>query len=185
MTLSPLTFRVVVAVLLMLAIGGVFLFWSRTGEPPAGLEEAATNQFYLKQFTLTGYDGGGQPNVRLEAERLEQSSLSGDSTITAPRFRLTDEKGGVWRLEAESGEMDEAMIHAALAGDVTLVFEDNPHAVMKTPRLDAELKARIVSTDAGVRVIQGNNHIESVSMRADLARDRISLSDSVRGVYVP
>ncbi len=177
--------RIMVAIMLLAAVAGMYFFGAGETPAPTVDEAARTDSFYMKKLVLTSFDPEGRQRSVLHAEALEQSSSTGDSTLHHPALELVDDDGGVWRMTAIRGEMDAAMDHAHLRGDVKVVAERNPLATLNTPALQVDIDSRVLTSDVGVVVRQGRNRIESKTLTADLSQDKVQLSGSVRGVYVP
>ena len=180
--------RILFAVVALGALGTLFYLQqsdSGGGEAAPG-DVASTEPGYIAthaELIETGDDG--HPLYRLDAERIEQPTPQGTIFLTAPKLDYQPEDGNHWTLSAQRGQLPQDAGTAELAGSVHADGRPSGSAdVMhiSTEQLHLDMKQKVATTAAKVRVDWAGNVLRGRGMRADIMNDRLQLAADVHGV---
>lgn len=151
-------------------------------EPPRAPDFAFTDVL----LTMMGADGA--PKYRIEAPRMVHFPLHDSSELVSPDVWFYRDDGPPVELRSERARVTAMGERIWLPGDVDI--ERPPHGerarlTVKTRDVTVFPDPRIARTQAPVKAASGEQRLEGVGMRLDLAAGTLDLRSQVRGRYVP
>jgi len=169
------------------AIGSSLLLLSndsdkKTLEPPE-----LSLAFYLNKAELTGTGPKGEIVYRVWTEKAVQSSS--DETITMDGVRMEYEPAGgmPWKLQANTGKIEDKVRTIHLSGDVVATGIEYKQSVViiRTQELNMDPTTREASTDGEVTVDYNGRILNALGMRANLESNEVKLLADVNGKFIP
>jgi LPS export ABC transporter protein LptC len=180
--------RVLFAVVALAALGTLFYLqqFDNGGNDTVVADVESTEPGYIANGAeLIETDDDGHPLFRLDAERIEQPAPRGTIFLTAPKLDYQPETGNHWTLSAQRGQLPQDASTAELAGTVHADGRPSGSAEMMhivTEQLHLDMKQKVATTAAKVRVDWAGNVLRGRGMRADIMNDRLQLAGDVHGV---
>jgi LPS export ABC transporter protein LptC len=180
--------RTLFAVVALAALGTLFyLQQSDNGGSDAAVADVESTEpgYIANGAELVETDDDGHPLFRLDAERIEQPAPRGTIFMSEPKLDYQPENGNHWTLSAQRGQLPQDASTAELAGAVHADGRpsgspDVMHIV--TEQLHLDMKQKVATTAAKVRVDWAGNVLRGRGMRADIMNDRLQLAGDVHGV---
>ena len=175
--------------LLVLALGGSWLFKEQQRERPATVKAVEERvDYYFHGLEVVRMDPQGRPRERLRSEQLLHHDGDDSATLIAPRVQLRDEQGQNWHLSADNGSIHEQGERVELHGKVRLTRPTGKGLAplrLATERMTVHPQAGYAESDAPVRISDARATIDALGMRAYIDEQRLELPAQVRGTYDP
>ncbi len=175
--------------LLLLLLGGSWLFKERQRERPAAAQVAEERiDYYFHELEVVRMNEKGLPRERLNSERLRHHESDDSASLTAPRIQLRDEQGQLWHLRADNGSVHERGERVELHGKVRLSRHEGKGIAplrLDTERMSVRPREGYAESDAPVRISDARATIDALGMRAHIDQQRLELPAQVRGTYDP
>jgi LPS export ABC transporter protein LptC len=180
--------RVLFAVVALAALGTLFYLQQSDngGSDTIAADVESTEPGYIANGAeLIETDDNGHALFRLDAERIEQPAPRGTIFLSAPKLDYQPEEGNHWTLSAQRGQLPQDAGTAELAGSVHAdgrpSGSDEPMHIT-TEQLHLDMKQKVATSAAKVRVDWAGNVLRGRGMRADIMNDRLQLAGDVHGV---
>lgn len=154
-----------------------------TQPPIAGLDTRL--DYALQDFELKFYDLDGRPSGKLTAPTMTNDAVTGISEVSNPAFEVIH-RGNHWDIVAETASVTPDREHVVLNGNVWMRragADGSPPMNINTSELKLEVTPRIASSERPVRVIDGNDIMEAVGFRVNMADNRFQLLNQVKLTY--
>ena len=103
-------------------------------------------------------------------------------------MKVTDQRSGDWRLQADQGRMPQDGQSVALSGSVRVegtVGERAEPIEIRTASLDYDLADAQLSAPREVTILLSGKWLEARGMEADLKARRVRLESDVHGRFTP
>lgn len=180
--------NIFIATILLAAVGASWLLLKRPpADDSAGDQQSATG-YYLRGAVIEGTDLDGSRLYTLTAGTIRQQPVGNSVTLQDVDLEFAGGDEQPWRLTADSGSIPAAGDLIELFGNVQLeetLFIGPEKTIVRTPELAVDLRAKLATTDAEVRIERGNYLLEAVGLRADLKDRKLSLQSKVHGNFLP
>lgn len=148
-------------------------------------EEQKEIDGYLNHFVVTSMDEQGQPNHRLEAERMVSFTGSHLSQLDKPFMTLYRDNANPWLIRAQHGLVQSDKDVVYLTGGVRMTNEDalgNLTEVL-TDTLEVQARVHYAETNDQVTLHHYQGQAQGTGMQAYLKEGRLALLDEVRSRY--
>ena len=175
--------------ILVLGLLTAVSFWAnrdgdrRATAPISGLDTRL--DYALYDFEAHYYDTGGRLAASIEAPNLANDAATGVGTIRSPDMRVLH-PDSEWNIEAQSATISPGRDEIVLRGEVDMVRIDpatGARVDVHTAEVVFEVVPRIARSRSAVEVIDGDDRLRAVGFHLDLATNRFSLLNDVRGIY--
>ncbi|HEY2145734.1 MAG TPA: LPS export ABC transporter periplasmic protein LptC [Steroidobacteraceae bacterium] len=144
--------------------------------------------YYLKNAVLTEYDAMGAPNVRIEAERIDQVAHGNEVALYNVKVNYDAPGGQTWVLVGDTAHVLPGGNIVDVAGNVRLQG-DSPDAagsaVVYSDTMRYEVAESIASTKDDVRIEYGGHILTARGLIANLKVRTIRLESKVNGRFHP
>jgi LPS export ABC transporter protein LptC len=181
--------RTLLALCVLVVLGGAFLLGKRGDSPAEAVGEPASqaDPGYVAlgaQITETADDGA--PLYSLEAERIEQQPATGDvkmRTLTMHYHRNADTH---WQLRADYGHLAGGSTLVELTGKVRAsgaLPDSKLPAEISTEQLDFDTRSQDLTSRQLVTIRLAGQRLTSRGLTASLKQERLRLESAVHGRY--
>jgi len=147
--------------------------------------------YTLKKFTSIQMDEQGKLKNQLTAETMIHYP-SKNTELTSPYLIFYQNTQPLWQVWAEQGEISPDGDQVWLLGQTTLLRQMPNKETLTKPPLKIisrdvwiQLTPQYAQTAAHSLIINGENQIQGIGMRAFMSIERVELLSQVRGYYVP
>ena len=144
--------------------------------------------YYLKNAVLTDYDLAGDPNIRIEAERIDQIAHGNEVALYNVRVNYDAPSGQNWVLVGDTAHVQPGGKIIDVAGNVRLQGE-NPGtegtAVIRTDVLSYNVPESTATTKSDVRIDYGGHILTARGLSANLKERTMRLESRVNGRFLP
>ena len=154
----------------------------------ADAKRSALPGYYLKNATLTDYDGAGAPSTRVQAERIDQVDHGPEVALYNVRFDYQSPNGQAWVMFGDTAQVEPGGKVVNVAGNVRLEGQDAAHAgtaVMRTDDLRYDVSEGIASTRSDVSIEFGAHTLSARGLVANLKERTLRLESKVNGRFHP
>lgn len=176
------------AVLLVAAIGSVYLARSLTSvEPAAPAGQVARSGFYLKSARILGTDENGRRLYEIEADFAEQQP-NNEIEFQNVRIQYAPNADVPWTLNADTAIIGTDRRQVRLKGNVTAISNQGfsgEVTEIRTQYLEFEPDLFKAETDQRVQIRIGSRSLTATGMLALLQNNRLQLKSNVSGKFVP
>ena len=144
--------------------------------------------YYLKNAVLTDFDLAGDPNIRIEAERIDQIAHGNEVALYNVRVNYQAPNGQTWVMVGDvahiqpGGKVVDVSGNVRLQGEVT-GREGTP--VIHTDTLSYNIPTAVASTKSDVRLDFGGHTLTARGLVANLKERTIRLESKVNGRFQP
>ena len=177
-------FRVftVVAVIALAISTWILSSPARRPQAQTDTKEADLPGYYLKNAVLTDYDLAGDPNIRIEAERIDQIAHGNEVALYNVRVNYQAPGGQTWVMVGDVAHVQPGGKVVDVTGNVRLQGESAGHegeAVIRTDTLSYDVPDAVASTKSDVRIDFAQHTLTAHGLSANLKdrtmRDRKSV----------
>lgn len=181
--------RLWVLLLTLVASAALSLLLHRRTDLTDNLQKAQRGQqvadFIIHTFQGFTYDQNGVLQYEMRAQTLTQ--LPDDLTQLEKPIITTREQGAdVWRISADSGQIDKHQQLITLQHNVILTQTDNSNPpTLSTEHLQIFPERDLVTTDHQVQITQASGKIQSTGMSGKIHSREVILERDVSGHYDP
>ena len=149
------------------------------------LQEQEEVDGYLKHFVITAMNKEGQPNHRLEADKMVLFSGTRLSQVEKPFLTLYRGDENPWLIRAEHGLVQTGVDVVFLTGNVRMTQEDLEGNITEvlTEKLEVQTRTHYALTEHTVTVNHSQGQATGIGMNAYLNEGRLSLLAQVRSYY--
>jgi len=124
----------------------------------------------------------GKARWRLVAKQVERKASSGVMGVSSPHLSFYDKEGEPeGSLQAGNGEVSNDYQNVSLREDVVLKNSDG--YTLYTDHLDYDHATQTATTDARVRLVGDDMHLEGTGLAFNLRQERLSLKADVKGIF--
>lgn len=124
----------------------------------------------------------GKARWRLVAKQVERKSSSGVMGVSGPHLSFYDEEGEPeGSLQAGNGEVSNDYQNVSLSENVVLKNSDG--YTLYTDHLDYDHATQTATTDARIRLVGDDMHLEGTGLAFNLRQERLSLKADVKGIF--
>ena len=144
--------------------------------------------YYLKNAVLTDYDLAGDPNIRIEAERIDQIAHSSEVALYNVRVVYQTPNGQSWIMVGDIAHVQPGGKVVDVTGNVRLqdaATGPAGGAVMHTDTLSYNVADAVASTKSDVRLDFGGHTLTARGLVANLKERTIRLESKVNGRFQP
>lgn len=142
--------------------------------------------YYLKNSVLTDYDEKGAPNIRIEAERIDQIAHGSEVELSNMRIDYQTPSGQNWVLFGDFAHIEPGGTVIDVRGNVRLQGDSTRHAgtaIVRTDTLGYNVPEAIASTQSDVRVEFGAHVLTAHGLVANLKERTMRLQSKVNGRF--
>jgi LPS export ABC transporter protein LptC len=176
--------HITLVLLLALAAGSWWLAGNHGTAPsadPAG--PAGSPGYYLNDATLEQTDLSGRTTLVAHATRALQQDAGSSIALEAPTVRYRTDSGRMWLMTAQRGLLPQGRSLVELDGDVALRAEGAGGAVVHTEHLELDVPAQVASTAEPVRIELPPHALLAGGLHADLTKETLRLEGVVHGTF--
>ncbi|MDX5298610.1 MAG: LPS export ABC transporter periplasmic protein LptC [Gammaproteobacteria bacterium] len=133
------------------------------------------------------FDTEGRLAASLQTDRVDYLEAAKEADMTAPRGQIRSHGSEFpWAVSAQRGTYSLVDQSMQLIDDVVVASTDPERALtLNTARLTLDNSARIVHTDAPVRLASDAGIVEAIGLKAWLDDRVIELNSRIEGTYAP
>jgi lipopolysaccharide export system protein LptC len=178
-------------VLAVIALAVSTWILSSPGRQPGAATGAAHAErpgYYLKNALLTDYDAGGDPSIRIAAQRIDQIGGGSEVELHDVRVDYQAPNGQVWFMVGDNARVQPGGRLIDLSGNVRLQGMDRGaagQAVIRTDTLHYDVADAIASTKSDVRIDFGQHTLGARGLVANLKEHNMRLESRVNGRFHP
>lgn len=186
-----MTTRGIAAVLALVAVAlgsWLILDGDRPDATPAETGNAAAESkvdYFMAEAKLTRYDETGHIHYELETDRAEHYRDAEETRAETVSLVYYDTDRPPWTVEADRSVVpdhgEQVHLQGNVRGDYRTAQEEAP-LVLLTPAATVLPEADLMTSDAGVRIIQRQDQVTAERMEANLATGVVHLRGNVHGV---
>jgi lipopolysaccharide export system protein LptC len=158
-------------------------------KPDGALNLAGQPGYFLKDAVMTDFDAGGDPGVRIEAQRIDQVAQSDQVTLSNVKVQYQPPSGEAWTLVGDTAQLAPGAKVVNVQGNVQLTGEavgrNAGIPVIHTDNLSYNIPAGLVSTSADVRLDFGPHSLMAHGLVANMKDETIRLESKVNGRFHP
>lgn len=188
--MGKLHYLTALLLVILLAVASSWFFESNKNSPILTKEVLRHDpDYFLENFTATTMDMEGQLSYKVIAVHLEHYPDDNSMKLQQPVFSFYENNIERWTASANEALIFQETQKIYLTGNV--IMNQFPKQKEKTTpiqltsnQLTIEAKAKIAHTKSKIKLIQGNNQIEGVGMRADMNKNKIEFMSKTRSIYV-
>jgi len=179
-----------VAALTVLGAVAAFTFWVLQVSAPRevrGREASHEPDYHFGKPRITRFGADGALELDLTARHAVHFPDDDTVALDDLKVEVRAPDGTAWSMAAARG-------HAPMAGEVVTLEggvriarpagRAGSAVELTTDHVALDTRAQRLTTDAPVQIVDGANRFTAVGLVADLATERITLKDRVRGSYV-
>jgi LPS export ABC transporter protein LptC len=144
--------------------------------------------YYLKNAVLTDYDLSGDPNIRIEAERIDQIAHSSEVALYNVRVAYQTPGGQNWVMVGDVAHVQPGGKIVDVAGNVRLQGDPSGRdgvPVVHTDTLSYNVPDAVASTASDVRIDFGGHVLTARGLVANLKERTLRLESKVNGRFQP
>lgn len=176
-------------VVILLAIASTWVFESIKKNPFIKKEIVRHDpDYFLENFTATTMDLQGKLNYKVTAIYLEHYPDDNSMTLQYPIFTFYKNEVKRWTARADEALIFQETKTIYLTGNVVMIQLANKKENLKLATLTAEqltieANENRLHTKTKIKLVQGNNHIQAVGMKADMSINKIEFLSKTRSHY--
>jgi len=171
----------------------IVFIWYRSSpahrpKPVSDARQSELPGYYLKNAVMTDYDAGGNPAIRIEAERIDQIDHGTEVVLYNIHVNYQPAGGQSWVMVGDVAHVEPGGKVIDVNGNVRLQGENSPvdsTAVVHTDSLSYDIAASVASTKADVRIDYGGHTLTARGMTANLKERTMRLESRVHGRFQP
>ncbi|HME41274.1 MAG TPA: LPS export ABC transporter periplasmic protein LptC [Steroidobacteraceae bacterium] len=144
--------------------------------------------YFLKNAVLTDYDLAGDPNIRIEAERIDQIAHGNEVALYNVRVAYQAPNGQVWVMVGDVAHVQPGGKVVDVSGNVRLHGEATGRegaAVIHTDTLSYNVPDAVASTKSDVRIDFAQHTLTARGLSANLKERTMRLESKVNGRFHP
>jgi LPS export ABC transporter protein LptC len=144
--------------------------------------------YYLKNAVLTDYDLAGDPNIRIEAEHIDQIAHGNEVALYNVRVVYQVPNGQSWVMVGDVAHVQPGGKVVDVSGNVRLQGEATGRegaAVVHTDTLSYDVPDAVVSTKSDVRIEFAEHTLTAHGLSANLKDRTMRLESKVNGRFHP
>jgi LPS export ABC transporter protein LptC len=161
---------------------------ARRPQTEINAKQADLPGYYLKNAVLTDYDLAGDPNIRIEAERIDQIAHGNEVALYNVRVVYQVPNGQSWVMVGDVAHVQPGGKVVDVSGNVRLQGEATGRegaAVVHTDTLSYNVPDAVVSTKSDVRVDFAEHTLTAHGLNANLKERTMRLESKVNGRFHP
>jgi LPS export ABC transporter protein LptC len=161
---------------------------ARRQQTQANAKQADLPGYYLKNAVLTDYDLAGDPNMRIEAERIDQIAHGNEVALYNVRVAYQSPNGQNWVMVGDVAHVQPGGKVVDVSGNVRLQGEaagNEMTAVVHTDTLSYNVADAVASTKSDVRIDVAKHTMTARGLTANLKERTIRLESKVNGRFQP
>jgi LPS export ABC transporter protein LptC len=161
---------------------------ARRPQTEINAKQADLPGYYLKNAVLTDYDLAGDPNIRIEAERIDQIAHGNEVALYNVRVVYQVPNGQSWVMVGDVAHVQPGGKVVDVSGNVRLQGEATGHegaAVVHTDTLSYDVPDAVVSTKSDVRIDFAEHTLTAHGLNANLKERTMRLESKVNGRFHP
>jgi len=161
---------------------------ARRPQTQTSAKESDLPGYYLKNAVLTDYDLAGDPNVRIEAERIDQIAHGNEVALYNVRVVYQVPNGQSWVMVGDVAHVQPGGKVVDVSGNVRLQGEATGReaaAVVHTDTLSYDVPDAVVSTKSDVRIDFAEHTLTAHGLNANLKERTMRLESKVNGRFHP
>jgi lipopolysaccharide export system protein LptC len=144
--------------------------------------------YYLKHAVLTDYDLAGNPNIRIEAERIDQIDHGNEVALYNVRVVYQAPNGQSWVMVGDTAHVQPGGKVVDVTGNVRLQGdpigrEGSP--IVHTDTLSYDVPDALVTTKSDVRIDYAEHTLTGRGLFANLKERTMRLESKVNGRFHP
>jgi LPS export ABC transporter protein LptC len=183
-------FRVitVLAILVLAVISWILSSPARRTQTQIDAKQADLPGYYLKNAVLTDYDLGGDPSIRIEAERIDQIAHGNEVALYNVRVAYQAPNGQSWVMVGDVAHVQPGGKVVDVTGNVRLqgeTFGREGAAVVHTDTLSYDVPDAVASTKSDVRIDFAEHTLTAHGLTANLKERTMRLESKVNGRFHP
>ncbi len=180
----------VFTVLAVVALGiSTWILSSPARRPQEQMDAKQTDLpgYYLKNAVLTDYDAAGNPNIRIEAERIDQIAHGSEVALYNIRVAYQAPNGQSWVMVGDVAHVQPGGKVVDVTGNVRLQGEGGREAsaVVHTDTLSYNVPDAVASTKSDVRIDFAQHTLTAHGLIANLKERTMRLESKVNGRFHP
>jgi LPS export ABC transporter protein LptC len=145
--------------------------------------------YYLKNAVLTDYDLAGNPNIRIEAERIDQIAHGNEVALYNVRVAYQAPNGQSWVMVGDVAHVQPGGKVVDVSGNVRLqgdpAGQTGAVPVVHTDTLSYDVPGALVSTKSDVRIEFAQHTLTAHGLNANLKERTMRLESKVNGRFHP
>jgi LPS export ABC transporter protein LptC len=144
--------------------------------------------YYLKNAVLTDFDLAGDPNIRIEAERIDQIAHGNEVALYNVRVVYQVPNGQSWVMVGDVAHVQPGGKVVDVSGNVRLQGEATSRegaAVVHTDTLSYNVPDAVVTTKSDVRIDFAEHTLTARGLNANLKERTMRLESKVNGRFHP
>jgi LPS export ABC transporter protein LptC len=161
---------------------------ARRPQTQINAKQADLPGYYLKNAVLTDYDLAGNPNIRIEAERIDQIAHGNEVALYNVRVVYQVPNGQSWVMVGDVAHVQPGGKVVDVSGNVRLQGEATGRegaAVVHTDTLSYNVPDAVVSTKSDVRIEFAEHTLTAHGLSANLKERTMRLESKVNGRFHP
>jgi len=154
----------------------------------SGTKPADSPGYYLKNAILTDYDAAGDPNIKIEAERIDQIGHSNEVALINIQVDYRAPGGQTWVMFGDVAHVQTGGKIVDISGNVRLQGTDPQHpgiATIRTDTLSYDVPDAVASTKSDVRIDFAQHTLTARGLVANLKERTVRLESRVNGRFLP
>ena len=160
-------------------------YYGEPGQTPqivSPVQHSEIADYYLVNAYSRRYDESGQLDTNLYADKATHYPRGDISQLQKPRMTLYDAGAISWTVTSDQGVIKEHGERVDLVQQVLAKSADEL-TTLKTPFMTIYPNQQQASTDKPVTLINPEGFTRATGMRADLAKEHVTLMSNVNGQY--
>jgi LPS export ABC transporter protein LptC len=181
-------FFTVLAVILLVVSTWILSSPARRQQTQINAKQADLPGYYLKNAVLTDFDLSGDPNIRIEAERIDQIAHGNEVALYNVRVAYQAQSGQVWVMVGDVAHVQPGGKVVDVSGNVRLQGEATGGAaapVIHTDTLSYNMPDAVASTKSDVRIDYAEHTLTARGLIANLKERTLRLESKVNGRFHP
>ncbi|HWX37237.1 MAG TPA: LPS export ABC transporter periplasmic protein LptC [Steroidobacteraceae bacterium] len=181
-------FFTVLAVILLVVSTWILSSPARRQQTQINAKQADLPGYYLKNAVLTDFDPGGEPNIRIEAERIDQIAHGNEVALYNVRVAYQTPNGQSWIMVGDVAHVQPGGKVVDVSGNVRLQSEAMGRegaAVIHTDTLSYNVPDAVASTKSDVRIDYAEHTLTARGLIANLKERTLRLESKVNGRFHP
>jgi LPS export ABC transporter protein LptC len=161
---------------------------ARRQQAQVSAKQADLPGYYLKNAVLTDFDLGGDPNIRIEAERIDQIAHGNEVALYNVRVAYQSPGGQVWVMVGDVAHVQPGGKVVDVSGNVRLQGEATGREgapVIHTDILSYNVPEAVASTKSDVRIDYAEHTLTARGLIANLKERTLRLESKVNGRFHP
>jgi LPS export ABC transporter protein LptC len=161
---------------------------ARRQQTQASVKQADLPGYYLRNAVLTDFDLEGDPNMRIEAERIDQIAHGNEVALYNVRVAYQSPNGQNWLMVGDVAHVQPGGKVVDVSGNVRLQNEASGNemtAVVHTDTLSYNVTDAVASTKSDVRIDVAKHTLTARGLTANLKERTMRLESKVNGRFQP